>query len=197
MIRPRYASNRFFFFVKVQVSQTLACIITGNQDLQMIFWEVENFSYDIILELLRAQDGVTCIFIITNPTFNLKCYLVFYWHDEFFVLISLCYQSVRLEAGHALALFAYSNPKQQTAIRKMGGVPVQAFETFLTSDDESERAKAAFQVAGHPCLAFSQRRHWNRTTFWPNRFTNSAMLCYNAIIHSVTVRSGLNCIVNY
>lgn len=60
------------------------------------------------------------------------------------------YQSVRLEAGHALALFAYDNPKQQAAIKKKGGVPAHAFETFLGADDESERAKAAFQVAGHP-----------------------------------------------
>ncbi|KAF5903381.1 ankyrin and armadillo repeat-containing protein, partial [Clarias magur] len=97
--------------VKVQVSQTLACVLLGNQDLQKVFWEREDFSYDIILELLQAQD-----------------------------------RSIRLEAGHALALFAYNNPKQQAAFRKMGGVPVQAFETFLGSDDETERAKAAFQI---------------------------------------------------
>ncbi|KAG7330805.1 hypothetical protein KOW79_004774 [Hemibagrus wyckioides] len=97
--------------VKVQVSQTLACILMSNQELQTTFWEQEDFSYDIILELLQAQD-----------------------------------RSIRLEAGHALALFAYNNPKQQKAIEKTGGVPVQAFETFLGSDDESERAKAAFQM---------------------------------------------------
>ncbi|XP_026768541.3 ankyrin and armadillo repeat-containing protein [Pangasianodon hypophthalmus] len=97
--------------VKVQVSQTLACILMGNQELQTTFWEQEDFSYDIILELLQAQD-----------------------------------RSIRLEAGHALALFAYNNPKQQAAIKKKGGVPLQAFETFLGSDDETERAKAAFQM---------------------------------------------------
>ncbi|XP_053482162.1 ankyrin and armadillo repeat-containing protein isoform X2 [Ictalurus furcatus] len=97
--------------VKVQVSQTLACILMGNQELQTTFWEREDFSYDVILELLQAQD-----------------------------------RSVRLEAGHALALFAYDNPKQQAAIKKKGGVPAHAFETFLGADDESERAKAAFQM---------------------------------------------------
>ncbi|XP_027023459.2 ankyrin and armadillo repeat-containing protein isoform X1 [Tachysurus fulvidraco] len=97
--------------VKVQVSQTLACILMGNKELQKTFWEQENFSYDVILDLLQAQDRSVC-----------------------------------LEAGHALALFAYNNPKQQVAIKKTGGVPVQAFETFLGSDDETERAKAAFQM---------------------------------------------------
>lgn len=64
------------------------------------------------------------------------------------------YQSVRLEAGHALALFAYNNPKQQAAILETGIVPVQAFETFLGSGDETERAKAAFQVRNQ-CLLLS------------------------------------------
>ncbi|KAK3568721.1 hypothetical protein QTP86_013872, partial [Hemibagrus guttatus] len=97
--------------VKVQVSQTLACILMSNQELQTTFWEQEDFSYDVILELLQAQDRSICV-----------------------------------EAGHALALFAYNNPKQQAAIKKTRGVPVQAFETFLGSDDETERAKAAFQM---------------------------------------------------
>ncbi|XP_046699065.1 ankyrin and armadillo repeat-containing protein isoform X1 [Silurus meridionalis] len=97
--------------VKVQVSQTLACILMGNQQLQTVFWEQEDFSYDIIQELLQAED-----------------------------------RSIRLEAGHALALFAYNNPKQQAVIKKKGGVPVQTFETFLFSNDETERAKAAFQI---------------------------------------------------
>ncbi|XP_072542334.1 ankyrin and armadillo repeat-containing protein [Salminus brasiliensis] len=97
--------------VKVQVAQTLACILMGNQKLQEVFWEHEDFSYDIIVELLQAQD-----------------------------------LNIRLEAGYALALFAYNNPAQQTAIWKRGGVPVQAYEHFLNSDDETEKAKAAFQV---------------------------------------------------
>lgn len=42
----------------------------GNQELQMTFWEQEDFSYDIILELLKDQDRVTCFFITTDPTFD-------------------------------------------------------------------------------------------------------------------------------
>ncbi|XP_036428581.1 ankyrin and armadillo repeat-containing protein [Colossoma macropomum] len=97
--------------VKVQVAQTLACILLGNQELQKSFWEHEDFSYDVIVELLRSQD-----------------------------------RNIRLEAGHALALFAYKNPTQQTTIVKKGGVPVQAYEDYLNSDDETEKAKAAFQI---------------------------------------------------
>ncbi|KAL6484349.1 hypothetical protein MHYP_G00063940 [Metynnis hypsauchen] len=97
--------------VKVQVAQTLAGILLGNQKLQKAFWEHEDFSYDVIVKLLQSQD-----------------------------------RNIRLEAGHALALFAYKNPTQQTAIVKKGGVPVQAYEDFLNSDDETEKAKAAFQI---------------------------------------------------
>ncbi|TSW62336.1 Ankyrin and armadillo repeat-containing protein [Bagarius yarrelli] len=95
----------------VHVSQTLARILLGNKELQTTFWEREDFSYSVILQLLQAPD-----------------------------------RSIRLEAGHALALFAYNNPNQQLAIKKAGRVPVQSFHPFLNSDDETERAKAAFQT---------------------------------------------------
>lgn len=61
---------------QVQVSQTLACILMGNQELQTSFWDQEDFSYDIILELLQAQDRVTSIFITVYPTFNPQSYLL-------------------------------------------------------------------------------------------------------------------------
>ncbi|XP_066541904.1 ankyrin and armadillo repeat-containing protein isoform X2 [Hoplias malabaricus] len=97
--------------VKVQVAQTLACILLGNPKLQKTFWQHQDFSYKTIAELLQAQD-----------------------------------RDIRLEAGHALALFAYNNRNQQKAILKMGGVPLQTYEDFLNSDDEIEKAKAAFQI---------------------------------------------------
>lgn len=58
----------------------------------------------------------------------------------------LLQQNICLEAGYALSLFAYNNTSQQTAILKTGGVPLAAYESFLDSDNEIERAKAAFQV---------------------------------------------------
>ncbi|XP_056093700.1 ankyrin and armadillo repeat-containing protein [Rhinichthys klamathensis goyatoka] len=97
--------------VKVQVAQTLACVLMGNQKLQREFWEQEDFSYEIVLELLRAENKNIC-----------------------------------LDAGHALSLFAYNNKAQQKAIRQMGGIPMKTYETFLNSDNETERAKAAFQI---------------------------------------------------
>ncbi|XP_077072517.1 ankyrin and armadillo repeat-containing protein [Siphateles boraxobius] len=97
--------------VKVQVAQTLACVLMGNQKLQRGFWEQEDFSYEIVLELLRAENKNIC-----------------------------------LDAGHALSLFAYNNKAQQKAIRQMGGIPMKTYETFLNSDNETERAKAAFQI---------------------------------------------------
>ncbi|KAM9484134.1 ankyrin and armadillo repeat-containing protein isoform 3-T3 [Salvelinus alpinus] len=42
--------------VKVQVAQTLACVLLGNQDLQTTFWEKEEFTYETVLELLRVPD---------------------------------------------------------------------------------------------------------------------------------------------
>ncbi|XP_041940339.1 ankyrin and armadillo repeat-containing protein [Alosa sapidissima] len=97
--------------VKVQVAQTLACVLLGNLDLQAVFWEQEEFSYEIILDLLQ-----------------------------------LPHKNICLEAGYALSLFAYNNTSQQTAILKTGGVSIAIYESFLESDNETERAKAAFQT---------------------------------------------------
>lgn len=118
----------------------------SNQELQTTFWEQEDFSYDIILELLQAQDRVTLhLSHIWSSVLFIWLYFSSDWIYAFFCVIF--HQSIHLEAGHALALFAYNNPKQQKAIAKTRGVSMQAFETFLGSDDESERAKAAFQVS--------------------------------------------------
>lgn len=38
--------------------QTLACVLMGNQKLQREFWEQEDFSYEIVLELLRDENKV-------------------------------------------------------------------------------------------------------------------------------------------
>ncbi|XP_050975889.1 ankyrin and armadillo repeat-containing protein isoform X1 [Labeo rohita] len=97
--------------VKVQVAQTLACVLLGNQKLQRQFWEQEDFSYNIILELLEAENKSIC-----------------------------------LDAGRALSLFAYNNKAQQKAIRQTGRILMNTYETFLSSDSETERAKAAFQI---------------------------------------------------
>lgn len=43
---------------QVQVAQTLACVLLGNQDLQTTFWEKEEFTYKTVLELLRVPDQV-------------------------------------------------------------------------------------------------------------------------------------------
>lgn len=40
------------------MAQTLACVLMGNQKLQREFWEQEDFSYEIVLELLRDENKV-------------------------------------------------------------------------------------------------------------------------------------------
>uniref|UniRef100_A0A673JB70 Ankyrin and armadillo repeat containing n=1 Tax=Sinocyclocheilus rhinocerous TaxID=307959 RepID=A0A673JB70_9TELE len=99
------------YIIRVQVAQTLACVLLGNQKLQREFWEQEDFSYDIILELMGAENKSIC-----------------------------------LDAGHALSLFAYNNKVQQKAIRQTGRILMNTYETFLSSDIETESAKAAFQI---------------------------------------------------
>uniref|UniRef100_A0A8C7GJE3 Ankyrin and armadillo repeat containing n=1 Tax=Oncorhynchus kisutch TaxID=8019 RepID=A0A8C7GJE3_ONCKI len=47
--------------VKVQVAQTLACVLLGNQELQTTFWEKEEFTYETVLELLRVPDQDICL----------------------------------------------------------------------------------------------------------------------------------------
>ncbi|KAJ8403521.1 hypothetical protein AAFF_G00352930 [Aldrovandia affinis] len=55
-------------------------------------------------------------------------------------------QVICLEAGYALALFAYNNKAQQALILRTGGVSIAAYEPFLQAGSEIERAKAAFQI---------------------------------------------------
>jgi len=59
------------------------------------------------------------------------------------------YEVVRLRAGFALAVFAFSNTPQQYAIRQAGRLSLSCFQTFFDSDNEIERATAAFQVTAY------------------------------------------------
>ena len=54
--------------------------------------------------------------------------------------------NVRLKVGTALGTFAFNNTATQYAIRNAGGIPMSCFEEFLVSDDEIQRAYAAFQT---------------------------------------------------
>lgn len=55
-------------------------------------------------------------------------------------------KDIRLRAGYALAIFGFNNTAQQMAIREAGGLPLVCLEEFLQSDNEFQRATAAFQV---------------------------------------------------
>ncbi|XP_065103751.2 ankyrin and armadillo repeat-containing protein-like [Paramisgurnus dabryanus] len=97
--------------VKVQVVQTLARVLLGNQKLQNAFWDKEDFSYEVILELLKAED-----------------------------------KNISLDAGCALSLFALHSKSQERAIQQTHAISMNTYETFLKSDNEIERAEAAFQT---------------------------------------------------
>ncbi|XP_028847606.1 ankyrin and armadillo repeat-containing protein isoform X2 [Denticeps clupeoides] len=47
--------------IKVQVAQTLACVLLGNQKLQRAFWEQDKFSYKSLLDLLQLPDQDICL----------------------------------------------------------------------------------------------------------------------------------------
>jgi hypothetical protein len=53
---------------------------------------------------------------------------------------------VRLKVGTALGTFGFNNTATQHAIRNAGGIPMTCFEEFLVSNDEIQRAHAAFQT---------------------------------------------------
>lgn len=97
--------------VKVQVVQTLARVLLGNQKLQNSFWKKEHFSYAVILKLLKAKD-----------------------------------KNISLDAGCALSLFVLHSKSQQRAIQQTHAISMNTYETFLKSDNEIERAEAAFQI---------------------------------------------------
>uniref|UniRef100_H3B1Q7 Ankyrin and armadillo repeat containing n=1 Tax=Latimeria chalumnae TaxID=7897 RepID=H3B1Q7_LATCH len=55
-------------------------------------------------------------------------------------------KNICLQAGYALALFAYNNTLQQFLMLRSGGIPMDIYESFLRSECEIEKAKAAFQI---------------------------------------------------
>lgn len=61
----------------MQVTKTLACMLLGNQKLQREFWEQEDFSYDIILELMGAENKVIKHFFHFN--LGLQYFTVLIW----------------------------------------------------------------------------------------------------------------------
>uniref|UniRef100_F6W6A6 Ankyrin and armadillo repeat containing n=1 Tax=Ornithorhynchus anatinus TaxID=9258 RepID=F6W6A6_ORNAN len=56
------------------------------------------------------------------------------------------FQDIRLRAGYAVSLFAFNNCLQQFLILESGTITISIFEPFLTSDIETEKAMAAFQI---------------------------------------------------
>ncbi|XP_061081751.1 ankyrin and armadillo repeat-containing protein [Conger conger] len=67
-------------------------------------------------------------------------------YTEVLELLQAQDQTICLEAGYALSLFAYNNKVQQALILQSGGVSIATYEPFLQSESEAERAKAAFQI---------------------------------------------------
>ncbi|XP_030066239.1 ankyrin and armadillo repeat-containing protein [Microcaecilia unicolor] len=55
-------------------------------------------------------------------------------------------KEVRLRGGYALALFGYNNTLQQFLIMETGGIKLSMLEPFLQSEDEGDKATAAFQI---------------------------------------------------
>ncbi|XP_033640039.1 ankyrin and armadillo repeat-containing protein-like isoform X1 [Asterias rubens] len=55
-------------------------------------------------------------------------------------------KDVELQAGNALATFAFNNTTQQLAIREAGGLKMTIFQDFLDSEDEEYQAHGAFQI---------------------------------------------------
>nr|XP_033800002.1 ankyrin and armadillo repeat-containing protein [Geotrypetes seraphini] len=55
-------------------------------------------------------------------------------------------KEVCLRGGYALALFGYNNTLQQFLILETGGIKLSTFEPFLQSEDEGDKARAAFQI---------------------------------------------------
>ncbi|XP_076858454.1 ankyrin and armadillo repeat-containing protein isoform X2 [Brachyhypopomus gauderio] len=127
---------------------------TNNANSQMVIYEEK--AIPTLLELLQSHKSVQ---VKVQVSHTLACILMgnqdlqkaFWEHEDFSydTIVNLLQdqdQNVRLEAGHALAQFAYNNPAQQTAIKQRGGVSFRAFEPFLNSANEMEQAKASFQI---------------------------------------------------
>ncbi|XP_068920648.1 ankyrin and armadillo repeat-containing protein [Petaurus breviceps papuanus] len=67
-------------------------------------------------------------------------------YDDVLYLLHSSDKDICLRAGYAIALFAFNNRYQQYLILESGAITISIFEPFLTSDTETERAMAAFQI---------------------------------------------------
>uniref|UniRef100_A0A4W4HLS7 Ankyrin and armadillo repeat containing n=1 Tax=Electrophorus electricus TaxID=8005 RepID=A0A4W4HLS7_ELEEL len=127
---------------------------TNNTNSQMVIYEEK--AIPTLLELLQSHKSAQ---VKVQVSHTLACILMgnqelqraFQEHENFSYdsIVKLLQdqdQNIRLEAGHALALFAYNNATQQTALKQRGGLPFQGFQPFLNSANEMEQAKVSFQI---------------------------------------------------
>lgn len=76
------------------MAKTLACLLLGNQKLQREFWEQEDFSYDIILELMGAENKVIEMLYHFNLGLTYFTVLIWcYWYSECVCLNALLSKS--------------------------------------------------------------------------------------------------------
>ncbi|XP_022079769.1 ankyrin and armadillo repeat-containing protein-like isoform X2 [Acanthaster planci] len=98
-------------YIRVEIANTLACIILGSKENQALLKEEPQFEMQMLLNLLHSKK-----------------------------------KDIRLQAGNALATFAFNNTNQQVAIREAGGLKMATFQRFLDSEDETYQAYGAFQI---------------------------------------------------
>nr|CAD43472.2 novel protein [Danio rerio] len=103
--------------------------------------------------LLSVIEALGCLCIGVALTTNKNSQKTVYREQAIPTLLELLkahksqeIKNISLDAGHALSLFAYNSKAHQKAIRQLGGIPGKIYETFLNSDNETEKAKAAFQT---------------------------------------------------
>ncbi|KAM4626878.1 ankyrin and armadillo repeat-containing protein [Discoglossus pictus] len=117
---------------------------------------VEEEAFPALLHLLKSHSSLkikvevactlACIVLKSSHLQSILHKEEGFKYSDVLDLLSSSDKNICLRAGYALALFAFNNTLQQFYILETGGIEIAIYEPFLESDNEADRAKAAFQT---------------------------------------------------
>ncbi|KAM5152418.1 ankyrin and armadillo repeat-containing protein [Mantella aurantiaca] len=95
---------------------------------------------------VEAACTIACVVLKNSNLQNLLHEKEGFKYTDVVDLLHACDKDICLRAGHALALFAFNNTLQQFYLLENGGVEIAMYEPFLQSENDADKAHAAFQI---------------------------------------------------
>ncbi|XP_018428916.1 PREDICTED: ankyrin and armadillo repeat-containing protein [Nanorana parkeri] len=151
---PKVADGTLLSIVKALGTMCIGVALINNPLTQEKI--VEEQALPTLVHLLKTHsslkikvEAACTIACVVLQHSSLQCLLHEREGFKYTDVLNLLYESdkdICLRAGHALALFAYNNTLQQFCLLENGGVEIAIYEPFLQSENDADKAYAAFQI---------------------------------------------------